>query len=125
MQSHPKSIMIVDDDEFVRDILTAAIESVDGFSVASFHSGIEAMREIVRLSPRLILLDLLLPDMDGLDLIRRIKAEPLTAGIPVIVLSGHDEPDIKRNALKTGASLFLTKPIGSAELRNHIERLIA
>lgn len=122
-QIKPK-IMIIDDDEFVIEMLAASIESSNIFQVIKCSSASEAFDRLSREIPDLIILDLLLGDMGGVELIRKLKLQRETHDLPLIVLSGSDEVSVKKEALEAGAAVFLTKPVLSIDLRNHIEALI-
>jgi two-component system, OmpR family, KDP operon response regulator KdpE len=106
-------ILIVDDEPPIRRLLRASLTAND-FRVLEAGSGMEGMAEIGRHKPELVLLDLSLPDMDGLDIIARLRS----AGdrTPVLVLSSRGEERIKVAALEAGADDYVTKPFGMAEL---------
>lgn len=108
-----KQIILVVDDEtqihrFLRPALVAA-----GFVVESAFDGAEALRAVARGAPELVLLDLGLPDMDGLDVLRAIRT---TSTVPVVVLSARDQEQEKVAALDAGADDYVNKPFGMAEL---------
>lgn len=115
-----KLILIVEDDAASRMLATATLED-DGFEVTSAESAEEALGMIHRRPPDLILMDIQLPGMDGLELTRKLKADHATAGIPVVALTAHTMPLHERAAVAAGCAAFLAKPVSppvlSAEVR--------
>lgn len=108
-------ILIVEDDAASRLLATATLEE-DGFEVLSVESAEEAMRLIARRKPDLILMDIQLPGMDGLELTRKLKAAHSTARIPVVALTAHTMPLHERAAVAAGCAAFLAKPVSPAVL---------
>jgi two-component system KDP operon response regulator KdpE len=106
-------ILVIDDEPPIRRLLRASLAAND-FKVFEAGSGAEGMAEIGRQKPELVLLDLSLPDMDGLDIIERLRS----AGdrTPVLVLSSRGEERMKVAALEAGADDYVTKSFGMAEL---------
>ncbi len=105
-------ILVVEDDQETRRALVLDLER-RGYRVAEATDGASAMREWERHRPDLVLLDLGLPDLDGLSVIGRIRGEAAT---PIVVLSGRFEERQKVEALERGADDYVTKPFGVAEL---------
>ncbi|MCX6055904.1 MAG: response regulator transcription factor [Chloroflexi bacterium] len=113
-------ILIVDDEQSTVSILKHILIN-DGFNVASSLSGIDALRKITEINPSLIILDLLMPEMDGsqiLDEIRKIS------NIPVIMLSAVNQKEEIVRLLKKGADDYITKPFNSAEVTARIEAVL-
>ena len=109
-------ILIVDDDETTLDLLSMQLHS-DGYQVETALSGAEALEFIKRRMPDLILLDLLMPGIDGLEVCRSVRA---FSDVPIIVLSAVGLEDKKVEALDLGADDYLTKPIGVRELKARV-----
>jgi two-component system KDP operon response regulator KdpE len=105
-------ITVIEDEEPIRRFLRASL-SVEGFRVVEATTGKEGLRAITQQPPAIVLLDLGLPDMDGLAIIREVRA---WSPLPIIVLSARGEEDVKVAALDAGADDFLTKPFGVSEL---------
>ncbi len=107
-----RTILLVDDEpqihRFLRPTLVAA-----GFAVESVLTGAEALRRFDKVAPELVLLDLGLPDMDGADVLRAIRA---TSQVPVVILSAREDEAEKVAALDAGADDYVNKPFGVAEL---------
>lgn len=110
--------LVIDDEQQIRRFLRAGFE-LDGFSVLEAESAGEGLKAATLRSPDLILLDLGLPDMDGVELLERVRA---WSEVPVIVLSVRSNEDEKVRALESGADDYVTKPFGPGEL---IARLAA
>lgn len=103
------NILIVDDDQDQVAAVAYRLEK-QGFTVTSTASGILGSRFARELNPNLIILDIKLPDYDGLKLCTELNDDPQTAATPIFIVSGSDESDIVRRARKAGSSFFLRKP---------------
>lgn len=101
------TLFIIDDEETIRDSLTMVLES--DYTIRTFATGNEALGVITRTPPDLILLDIGLPDISGLDLLKKIKAS--NPGIPVIMITAFEEIDTVISAMKSGAYDYLVKPL--------------
>ena len=104
-----KSILLIEDDESQVLALTRRLEN-QGYRVLSAGEGQRGLTMARRGRPDLVILDLRLPDMDGLEVCEQLADSPHTCGIPVIVLSGADRPDIVRRSRAAGCRYFLHKP---------------
>jgi len=120
MQAEAKRIFIADDDEAIVDSTTLMLE-VMGYNVAYTHNGAE-VSEAVLTKPDLLLLDIWMSGIDGRDVCRKVKANPETKGIPVLMISASR--DIRDSALASGADDFLEKPFEMDALLEKIENLI-
>lgn len=105
-------ILVVDDESAIRRTLRINLKA-RGYDVETVGSGRDALAAVADKPPALVILDLGLPDMDGVDVLRRIRAGSL---VPVIVLSARHQSDDKVEALDEGADDFVTKPFGADEL---------
>lgn len=111
----PNHVLVIDDEERLRQAMTMRL-SAAGFEVRTAPdgpSGIEAARAD---APSVLVLDLRMPGMDGFEVLRRIKADPATASIAVLVLSAHAQSATRRQVLAHGASRFLSKPYELSDL---------
>lgn len=106
------SILIVEDDRAVRNLLTTALETW-GYAFHTAETGAASMMETLSCKPDLIILDLGLPDMDGVDIIKKIRG---WSSVPIIVVSARSEDRDKIEALDAGADDYLTKPFSVDEL---------
>ena len=115
------SVLVVDDDFRVARLHGACVERVPGFTcVGEAHSAAEARQAIGELHPDLLLLDVYLPDEDGLSLLRSLHALPGVAPDCVVISAARDL-QVVRSAMQIGAVYFLVKPFGFAQLRDQLE----
>jgi DNA-binding response OmpR family regulator len=119
----PERILIVDDEEVNRELLEAVLTE-EGYVVEQSPDGPTALAQAVAQPPDLILLDLLMPGMQGLDVCRRLKQAPDTGRIPVIVVTAVGQVPTKEAALTSGADDFLTKPIQADDLRARVRAML-
>ncbi|GAC1353954.1 MAG: response regulator transcription factor [Acidimicrobiales bacterium] len=119
-------MLIVDDDEGVRTAVTWALEA-DGFEVVAVKNGLDAMTVIDSGSPSLVVLDLSLPGLGGLDILKRVRASEEKDGgwrLPIIVLSGRDGETDRIVGLDMGADDYLVKPFSPGELAARARSLL-
>lgn len=120
----PKArLLIVDDDEGLQALLFRAAEAA-GYEVVQVFDGEAALRHAAESRPDLILLDVMMPKLDGRDVLRRLKADPATARIPVIVCSARGEQSDRLVGLELGAHEYLDKPFRLDMLLRRIEYLL-
>jgi two-component system alkaline phosphatase synthesis response regulator PhoP len=114
-----KTAFVVDDEENIREIIRCSVESC-GLSVCGFEDALQMLNELSRRTPEIIILDIMLPGIDGLEALRRIKSNPATASIPVIMLTAKSSETDKVAGLDLGADDYITKPFGVLELMARI-----
>ena len=112
MSENPITIILIEDEQQIRRFVMLAAES-EGFQIYSAETGRQGLIEIATRKPDVVILDLGLPDMDGLDVIRETRS---WSTVPIIVLSARTQEAEKVEALDAGADDFLTKPFGTPEL---------
>jgi len=112
-------IYVVDDEDAVRRSVGFMLRT-SGYEVHAFASGVEFLKEVKKLDPGCVLLDVRMPDMDGLEVQQQLNAHGVA--MPVIVLTGHGDVATAVQAMKRGASDFLEKPFEKASLIEAIER---
>lgn len=101
-------VLVAEDDRFIRRIAEMALER-QGFTVLTAEDGESALRQVRESTPDVVLLDLIMPKVQGFEVLRRLKQDPATAGVPVIILSSlGQEADVQR-ALAAGAAGYLVK----------------
>ena len=110
--THKLSILLVEDEKNICDFISTS-QSAQDYRISTAHTGKEALPIITSQCPDLILLDLGLPDMDGMEIIRQVRT---WSSVPIIVLSARTQEQEKVRALDLGADDYLTKPIGTSEL---------
>jgi two-component system response regulator ChvI len=116
-------ILLVDDDVTLAAILTPALAD-EGFTVTSARNGVEALRRFASEGADLLILDILMPEMDGLEVCRRIRKQgTVNSTVPIILLSSRGEEVDRVTGLETGADDYLTKPFSTRELVARIRAL--
>ncbi|HKZ86078.1 MAG TPA: response regulator [Anaerolineae bacterium] len=113
------NILVVEDDPDARKVLSLILK-LDGFEVSTVSGGREAIDAIRAAAPDLILLDVMMPDVDGFEVCRRIRSEPATRGIPIVMLSGKADQESVVRGLAAGANEFLSKPIKPSSLTKQL-----
>jgi CheY-like chemotaxis protein len=124
MATREQRVLIVDDDREIRGIVAGTLRR-DGYTVVEAGDGPEALDVALRLVPDLVLLDMTLPGMDGVEVARQLKATPLLAAIPVVALSALTQETMQQRALAAGCTRYLTKPCPPAALRDAIAQTLA
>ncbi|MDO4547827.1 MAG: response regulator transcription factor [Clostridia bacterium] len=116
-------IWLVEDDAGVRDIEVYALEST-GFDAMGFEDGPSFFEALKKQLPDLIILDVMLPGMDGVDILRRLKSSPDTSSIPVIMATAKGQEYDKVKALDLGADDYLVKPFGMMEMVSRVKAVL-
>ena len=117
-------ILYVEDNEDNVYLLKMRLELLEGFEIAVATDGAEAISAVTANSPDIILMDLNIPVISGWEATRRLKADPKTAGIPIIALSAHAMAGDREKALEAGCDEFDTKPIDFDRLLNKMKKLV-
>lgn len=120
-RNQPLQILIVDDEPGTLQLLRLVLQA-DGHTIFQAHDGAEAITEFARIRPDLVLLDILLPKIDGLDVLRALRAQDAVAG--VIVISALSSEQLAVQAMVAGADDYLSKPISLKTLRLHIRQVL-
>ena len=108
-------ILVVDDDEFQHKIVGALLAS-ENYRLVFAGGGVEALNIMRKTQPDLILMDIMMPDLDGIETTRRLKTMPQLANVPVIMVTGKSEGAAVRDSMKAGAADFVVKPFDRATL---------
>ncbi len=116
----PQTVMIVDDDQMNRELLETVIKRV-GYAVTHANSGAQALRLLAANLPNLILLDVRLGEMSGYDVCERLKSDPATRAIPIIILTAADNEEDEKRARQAGADGFFPKMRGWQPLLERIK----
>ena len=119
-----RKILVVEDDQSVLRLLKYTLEQA-GYQVLTVANGFDALRKAHEEKPDLILLDIMLPGLDGFEVCYRLRAMPQTAEIPILILSAKGRDSDRDAGLKLGADEYLVKPAEPAEVVASIERLLA
>jgi len=118
-----KKILVVEDDTDVREILCRSLRKA-GYEVQEAEHALGAICAMVRAGADLVLTDIRMPIMDGLGLVRELKAHEDTRRVPVVAMTGFDTPEIRAAALQAGCIGYFTKPIDGSEFLGRIEEFI-
>ena len=119
MSANPSTILILEDDSMMADTLASMVELI-GYQTAVFHRSRDALDGLSKMKAGLILLDLNLPDLSGLEVCRRVKDDPELKDTPVIVVSVESDPFSIQRATEMGAARYLIKPVGLDDLETAI-----
>ncbi|MBS0410163.1 MAG: response regulator [Proteobacteria bacterium] len=117
-------VLVVDDNILNVKLLEARLQ-VAAYAVETASSGAEALAKVAARQPDIVLLDVMMPGMDGYEVCRRLRAGAKTRDLPVVLVTALDKPSDREEGLAAGADDFLTKPVGDEALFGAIERLTA
>src|SRR5262245_56802373 len=109
-----QTVLVVDDSQISRKIMAAFLEK-EGYRSIQAEDGAQALKQAQEALPDLILLDVIMPGPDGYEVCRTLKADPRTAEIPIIFLTGVNDPENKVKGIELGASDYVTKPFNREE----------
>lgn len=123
MDREPRRILLVDDEAEIRAIARMSLEMVGRFEVRDFGSAEEALAAAAEVRPDLILLDVMMPGMDGLQALAGLRRIPATAGTPVIFMTAKVQPAAVANYASLGAIGVIAKPFSPMALPDEIRRL--
>lgn len=116
-------VVVVDDYEPTLRMYAAAIEKMLGGEVVTFSDPRQALHYIAGMAPTLCVIDYNMPDMDGVSFVQQLRGTPGRERIPVIMLTGMDDRELRARALDAGVSVFLNKPVTADEFATHVRRL--
>jgi CheY-like chemotaxis protein len=116
-------VLVIDDDQTIRMLLGIVIKQL-GYSALEVSSGAEGITAAIASQPDLILLDVMMPGMDGFETCRALRADPRTDSIPVMMLTGLDDDGAVQQALDAGANYFVNKPINLALVSGRIREAL-
>src|SRR5438876_4675642 len=115
------NILVVEDEKLIARLLKETLE-IEGYRVTTILNGEYAIQFALRETPHLIILDIMLPGIDGYEVIRRLRDHPKSVHIPIIVLSALDEPEDKVRAFEGDVDGYITKPFHNDELLARVRR---
>ncbi len=118
------TILIVEDEPDTAEMF-AEMMRLSGYRVLKSFGGAAAMGMLQRESPDAVVLDLMMPDISGLEVLRFLRRDPRLENIPVIVVSAKGLPSDIKDGLDAGASMYLTKPVSFLDLKKAVEKVIA
>ncbi|MDE2510323.1 MAG: response regulator [Elusimicrobia bacterium] len=115
-QTPPKRVLIVDDEQDLIDPLALRLRASGHCEVAVANNGAEGLRQAERFQPDLVLVDLSMPEMDGWELCRRLRADPRTSGAQIVIMTAWVSRDLEKRVIAEGANRLLLKPFDESEL---------
>ncbi len=119
-----EKILIIDDDLDTLRLVGLMLEK-QGYQIAAANNGEQGLLKVKEENPDLILLDVMMPDMDGYEVSRRLRQDPSTASIPILMFTAKSQLDDKVSGFESGADDYLTKPTHPTELHAHVKALLA
>lgn len=119
-----RSVMVVDDEPMTRDLLRMMLGTV-GFAVQEAEDGYDALEKVALKQPDVMVLDVMMPRMDGFTLCARLREKEATRQLPIIILSAQAHMDAKQRGLEVGATRYLAKPASRSELIRYINEVLS
>ena len=119
--SEPICILVVDDEPYMIRLLQHHVERA-GYRMVKATNGREALERVRDSSPQLVLMDVMMPEMNGLTVLARLRADPATQKLPVIIMTANAQRFTREEAEAAGVSAFLTKPFSPTQLMSEIRR---
>ena len=123
MEPERKKIIIIEDEPDTAEMY-AEMMRISGYQVVKYYGGVQAVAQVAEQQPAAVVLDLMMPDLSGLEVLKFMQEEPLLANVPVIIVSAKTLPSDIEEGLEAGAAVYLTKPVSFSDLRLAIERVI-
>lgn len=123
MSQQQRTVMIIEDEADAAELFSEMMR-INGFRVIKMFSSAPAIPMIAQEKPDIILLDVMMPDISGLEVLRYIRREPELSSIPVIILSAKSMPSDIKTGIEAGASMYLTKPVGFQDLKQAVEQVL-
>ncbi|MFQ5918246.1 MAG: response regulator transcription factor [Candidatus Binatia bacterium] len=119
-----RTIMVVDDEPEIVKVVRLMLEQ-KGFNVRCAYSGHQVFADLEEQKPDLIILDVMMPEMDGLEVLRRLKGAPETSSIPVVMLTALDQHEDIVRGYETGADFYIPKPFTKDQLLDGINSILS
>lgn len=119
-----KRVLVVDDEPEVVELVTDALKDRPGFEVKNAMNGFAAGRVLSEYSPDVVVLDLMLPGVDGFEVCRQIRMDENLLGVRILAVTGYDTPENARKIMDAGADMYLTKPIDLRQLLKALGELL-
>ena len=119
-----KKILAVDDEKHIVRLVEITLQR-EGYEVVTASNGAEALEKVATEKPDLVIMDVMMPEMDGLQALQKLKDDPATASVPVIMLTAKAQDSDVFQGWKSGADLYLTKPFNPQELMTFVRRIFA
>lgn len=118
-----KKILVIEDDPATSRLVDYSLRH-EGYQVITCSNGLEGIRKAQSENPDLVILDVMLPGMDGFEICNRLKHDPATSSLPILMFSAKAQEIDKEMGAKVGADDYLTKPSAPSEIINRVEKLL-
>jgi two-component system alkaline phosphatase synthesis response regulator PhoP len=119
-----KTILIVDDEAYIVTSLEYVMQSA-GFEVAVAYDGEEALQKVAETVPALVILDLMMPKLDGFEVCEKIRQNPLWKDVRIIILTAKGRDIERKKGMSLGADDYMTKPFSTRDILNRVKELLA
>ena len=119
-----KLVLVVDDEDMTRQMLSTLLK-LDGHDCMEAEDGLEALEKALEFNPDAIILDVMMPKMDGITVCKKLRADPATAYVPIIMLSGQSRVNAEGEGLEAGANAYLRKPMNPKKMLMLLNDLMA
>ena len=123
MNENQKTVIVVEDEPDAAELF-AEMMRVSGFRVLKTYSSTPAISLIAKEHPDVVILDIMMPDISGLEVLRFMRRESQLKDIPVIVVSARSMPSDIKEGLEAGATIYLTKPVGYLDLKKAVDQVV-
>lgn len=123
MPEDQKTVIVVEDEPDAAELF-AEMMRVSGYRVLKTYSSTPAISLISKEQPDVVILDIMMPDISGLEVLRFMQRDPKLKSIPVIVVSARSMPSDIKEGLEAGATLYLTKPVGYLDLKKSVDQVL-
>jgi len=119
-----KKILVVEDSAMTRSLIISSLEEMGEFIIIEAANGFQALRKLPEVSPDLVITDINMPDINGLEVVRFVKQNENFKGTPVIIVTTEGRDVDKERGLRLGADRYLVKPFEPAQLRQFVKELL-
>ena len=119
-----KKVLVVEDSITMRSLITSTLEEISGFTVIAVGNGFEALKTLPQQPIDLIITDINMPDINGLEIVKFVKNHPNFRTIPLMIVSTEQSDEDIRKGLSLGASAYVTKPFNPDELRKTVQDVL-
>lgn len=118
-----RTVLIVDDDPFIRKLVATTLEDVAGFELHEAADGLEAVQAAVKVTPSIVFIDLDMPRVNGIDAVKRLRAIEASRDATIVMLTASGASEHEADARAAGVDLFLTKPFSPLDLLRLVDEL--